>query len=89
MTSTQDAMIADDSTHDAPASSPREGLAEQLRHLEEFVTQATVQGEEMPPEAVEMIARLREIMAALDGLSASLGDDLSRVTTDAVKREQP
>lgn len=82
-------MSTDGSAHEAPAPSPREGLAEQLRHLEEFVAHATVQGEEMPPEAVEMIARLREIMAALDGLSASLGADLSQVKVNAVEREQP
>jgi hypothetical protein len=36
----------------------------------------------MPAEAVEMIARLREIMEALDGLSASMGDDLSKARRD-------
>jgi hypothetical protein len=28
----------------------------------------------MPPEALEMVARLREIVRALDGLTSSLGD---------------
>ncbi|MEP6731979.1 MAG: hypothetical protein ABJE10_15135 [bacterium] len=70
-----------------PASSPREGLAEQLRQLEEFIARTEAQGGTLPPEAVDMIARLREIMDALDGLSASFGDDLSQAASNAAKPE--
>ncbi len=63
-------------------TSPREGLAQQLRQLEDFVTRTESEGGEMPAEAVEMIARLREIMAALDGLSASMGDGPSTARRD-------
>ena len=51
---------------------PRDGLATQLRQLEDFVARAESDGEELPPAALEMIARLREIMQALDGLSSTL-----------------
>ena len=53
------------------AATPRDGLAAQLRQLEDFVARAESDGGELPPEAVEMVARLREIMEALDGLSSS------------------
>ena len=52
---------------------PRDGLATQLRQLEDFVARAESDGEELPPAALEMIARLREIMQALDGLGSTLG----------------
>lgn len=52
---------------------PRDGLATQLRQLEDFVARAESDGEDLPPAALEMIARLREIMQALDGLSSTLG----------------
>ena len=54
------------------AASAREGLAQQLRQLEDFVARAESQGEDLPPEAAEMIARLKEIMQALDGLTSSM-----------------
>jgi hypothetical protein len=57
------------------AAAGREGLASQLRELEAFVARSAAQGEEMPPEAIEMIARLREIVSALDGLTSSLGKE--------------
>jgi hypothetical protein len=77
-------MTAEGDMAGVPALSPREGLAQQLRQLEEFVARAEGDGGEMPAEAVEMIARLREIMEALDGLSASMGEDLSKA-----RREDP
>ncbi|MEP7001627.1 MAG: hypothetical protein ABI969_14165 [bacterium] len=67
-------MNADESV--PVTAAPRDGLAAQLRQLEDFVAQAESEGEELPPEAVEMVARLREIMQALDGLSISF-DGLS------------
>lgn len=56
------------------ASAGREGLASQLRELEAFVARTEAEGEELPREATEMIARLREIVLALDGLTSSLGE---------------
>lgn len=53
-----------------PPASPRDGLAAQLHHLEAFVARAESDGEALPREAMEMVARLREIMQALDGLTA-------------------
>ena len=64
-------MSADDSA-DASAT-PRDGLAAQLRQLEDFVARSESAGDTLPPEAVVMVARLREIMQALDGLSTSFG----------------
>ena len=58
------------------AATPREGLAAQLRQLEAFVARAESDGDALPPEAMEMVARLREIMHALDGLSSTF-DELS------------
>ena len=71
-----DSNAQDDMTGDQPPpfdSAPGDGLASQLRQLEEFVARAESDGDELPPAAVEMIARLREIMQALDGLSSTLG----------------
>ena len=72
----------------ASSPSPREGLAQQLRQLEEVVARTESDGDEMPAEAVEMIARLREIMEALDGLSASMGDDLSKARRGDAKMDE-
>jgi hypothetical protein len=56
------------------AAAGRAGLATQLRELEAFAAQSESAGDALPPEAIEMIARLREIVQALDGLTASLDD---------------
>lgn len=66
---------------------PRDGLATQLRQLEDFVARAESDGEELPPAALEMIARLREIMQALDGLSSTLG--ASPASPAAPRQEHP
>lgn len=66
-------MSSEDESPSAAAAG-REGLAAQLRELEAFVERATASGESLPPEALEMIARLREIVQALDGLTSSLGE---------------
>ena len=63
-----------DEINDAAAAG-REGLASQLRELEAFVARTEAEGEELPPEAIEMIARLREIVRALDGLTSSMGPE--------------
>jgi hypothetical protein len=67
-------MSADDKTSNAAAAG-REGLATQLRELEEFVARSDAAGEPLPPEALEMVSRLREIVKALDGLTSSLGGE--------------
>lgn len=63
-----------DEINDAAAAG-RAGLATQLQQLEAFVARAEADGEELPAEAVEMIARLREIVRALDGLTSSMGGE--------------
>jgi hypothetical protein len=67
-------MSADDTTPATPnvAAAGREGLATQLRELEDFVARSDAAGEPLPPEALEMVSRLREIVKALDGLTSSL-----------------
>ena len=57
----------------SPNTNPGEGLTEQLRQLEAFVARAEAQGDALPPEAAEMVVKLREIIAALEGL-ASISD---------------
>ncbi len=63
-----------DSINEAAAAG-REGLAAQLRQLEEFAARTEADGDAMPPEMREMIARLREIVRALDGLTSSMGGE--------------
>jgi hypothetical protein len=67
-------MSANEGLPDA-AVARRDGLAAQLRELEAFVARAAAEGEEMPPAAREMVARLREVVQALDGLTSSLGGE--------------
>lgn len=63
----------DSSAHGAAGvSSPSDGLAAQLRELEAFVARSEASGDAVPTEAVEMIARLREIVVALEALTSSL-----------------
>lgn len=57
------------------AATEREGLAAQLRQLEAFVAKSNADGEAPPPAALEMVARLREIVLALDGLTATSDDE--------------
>ena len=57
------------------AAAGREGLATQLRELEEFVARSDAAGEPLPPEALEMVSRLREIVTALDSLTSSLDEE--------------
>ena len=56
------------------SDTPRADLVAHLKQLEQFVAESTASGADVPPEAAEMIARLREIMLALDGLASSMGD---------------
>jgi hypothetical protein len=64
--------MSDDEVLPGAAAAGRAGLASQLRELEAFIGKAKANGEELPPEALEMIERLREIVQALDALTASL-----------------
>ena len=72
-------MTADDSTpppSSVPApSAARDGLFDQLRQLEAFVARAEAEGDQLPAQATEMVARLKEIVEALDGLTSSLKTD--------------
>ncbi|HKP16231.1 MAG TPA: hypothetical protein VJT85_09200 [Gemmatimonadaceae bacterium] len=65
-----------DPAHDeaANAAAGRAGLLAQLRQLEEFAERTAADGGSLPPQASEMILHLREIVEALDGLAASMGD---------------
>lgn len=65
------------------AAAGRDGLAAQLRELEAFIARAEAGGESLPPEAVEMIDRLREIVRALDGLTSSLDAERTPAPGDA------
>jgi len=67
----EDGMSAAEST--PVATTARDEFAAQLRQLEEFVARAESKGEELPPQAAEMMSRVREIMDALDGLSTIIG----------------
>jgi hypothetical protein len=66
----------DDTRDDAAsAAAGRDGLAAQLRQLEAFAARSVSAGEALPPQVGEMIARLREIVQALDGLTASMAQE--------------
>jgi hypothetical protein len=45
-----------------------------IAELEAFIAQTEARGEAVPPEAHMMLQRLRELMAALRGLTASLDE---------------
>jgi hypothetical protein len=64
--------VTNDDPEISDAASGRDGLAAQLRQLEAFVARSEASGGDLPPEAVEMVARLREIVQALDGLTSSM-----------------
>jgi len=78
-----------DAVHDdaASAAAGRDGLAAQLRQLEAFAARSTSAGEPLPPQAAEMIERLREIVQALDGLTASMAEQPG--TPDAGDTDSP
>jgi hypothetical protein len=56
------------------AAAGRAGLAAQLRQLEDFAARTASAGEALPPQAAEMIVHLREIVQALDSLTASMAE---------------
>jgi hypothetical protein len=53
------------------AISNRDRLKAQLGQLEAYVERATAAGELVPPEAADLVQRLREVVLALDSLTAS------------------
>ena len=67
--------MSEESRLTGAAAAGREGLVSQLRDLEAFVAKSEAAGEPLPPEASEMIERLREIVRALDGLTSSLEEE--------------
>ena len=76
--------MPDDERMDGAASG-RDGLVAQLNALEEFVARSESQGDSLPPEAKEMILKLREIVQALDGLTASIEAERA-ANADAAER---
>jgi len=83
-----DAIHDDDSSHPAHddavnAAAGHAGLVAQLRQLEDFAARTVAEGDALPPQATEMILHLREIVSALDGLTASMAE---RAPADAVER---
>jgi len=85
----------DDATQDgvpddaASAAAGRAGLLAQLRQLEDFAARTVREGDALPPQATEMILHLREIVQALDGLTASMTDQPAGEETPARDRPQP
>lgn len=79
---TMDDAIRDDGAPDsardeaASAAAGHAGLLAQLRQLEDFAARTVAEGDALPPQATEMILHLREIVEALDGLTASMGEPL-------------
>jgi hypothetical protein len=57
-----------------PLAAQRQQLEGQVGQLQAFLDAAAARGEEVPPEASAMLDRLREIVTALDRLSASIAD---------------
>jgi hypothetical protein len=78
-----DDAMHDDAVHDASrdeaasAASGRAGLVAQLRQLEDFAARTAAEGDALPPQATAMILHLREIVNALDGLTASMAEPSS------------
>lgn len=58
----------------ASAAAGHAGLLAQLRQLEAFAARTVAEGDALPPQATEMILHLREIVDALDGLTASMAE---------------
>jgi hypothetical protein len=69
---------APDSARDeaASAAAGHAGHRAQLRPREDFAARTVAEGDALPPQATEMILHLREIVEALDGLTASMGEPL-------------
>ena len=57
---------------DPQGQEPASGEGDPVAELEKFITESEARGDSVPLEAYEMLTRLRELMAALRGLTASL-----------------
>ena len=64
--------MTDETDPRTQAAGGRGDLAAQMQRLEAYVADAQARGEEVPPEAVLMIARMRELIGALDDLTKSI-----------------
>lgn len=67
----------------------RDAFATSLAALEAQIAAAQTRGASVPPEAHEMVDRLREVVAALDGLTATIArapDDLPPAERDREER---
>ena len=73
----------------ASAAAGRAALAAQLRQLEDFAARAVSEGDSVPPQATEMIAHLREIVQAIDGLTASMTERPTRPDAGATESPHP
>lgn len=73
----------------ASAAAGRAGLLAQLRQLEDFAARTVREGDALPPQATEMIMHLREIVQALDGLTASMTEPPAVDDGPAQDRAQP
>ena len=74
---TRDERAPDVARDDATsAAAGHAGLVAQLRQLEAFAARTVAEGDALPPQATEMILHLREIVDALDGLTASMAEPL-------------
>jgi hypothetical protein len=60
-----------------PLAAQRDQLEGQVGQLQAYLDAAATRGEEVPPEASAMLDRLREIVAAVDRLSASIAQAAS------------
>ena len=57
---------------DPQGQEPASGGGDPVAELEKFIAESEARGDSVPLEAYEMLTRLRELMAALRGLTASL-----------------
>jgi glucose-6-phosphate 1-epimerase len=85
---TQTLIVTDDAAEDAPpldaltfdarpavpfSAEAREDLDAKMQLMEAFAEKAKAAGEDVPPEVLEVMAHLRRIIEALDGLTKELG----------------
>jgi len=67
--------LTDETDAKAQAEGGRGDLAAQMQRLEAYVADAQARGDEVPPEAVLMIARMKELIGALDDLTKSIKEN--------------
>ena len=67
-----------DKEEPGPLAVQRDQLEGQVAQLQAFLDAAAARGEDVPPEASAMLDRLREIVEAVDRLSASIAQGASK-----------